>query len=440
MRAGSKIVSVLGAGIFLAGCSGTEGGSDASPNQSVGGAGVGGSTTAVVPAVGGATQTNGQSGLGGRSVSGTTSNRGATVGGTQAKGGSSNDGSDAEGGSTSEGGTTSIAQTTSNGGAISSRGSTTKSGNTSKGGATGSTGSTVVGGTSSKGGPSSKGGTATTVGGTSSTNGTSSKGGTTNTGGSSGGATSTSVEGTSDAKPSTGCGKTPTLKSGTITLGSRNYILKLPQNYDATRPYRLILGLHGYGGSSTNIQSEKYFGLEPLSNGSTIFIAPNAVSGNWNASTDVTFVDDILKQVEADLCIDTSRIMLEGFSQGAAMSWSIACTSKNVFRAVIGHSGGGVANPTSCKAVAYLGSLGLGESGNSQKTQTDQFAKWNGCTIETLPTAAKGTHVCTNYNGCPALAPVRWCSYDGGHTSAPTDSGQGTSWMPKEVWAFVSNF
>lgn len=436
MRAGARIVSVLGAGIFLAGCNGTDGGSDASPNQSVGGTGVGGSTT--VPVVGGATQTNGQSGLGGRSVSGTSSNRGGTGAGTQAKGGSSVDG--AEGGSTADGGTTSVVQSTSNGGAISSKGSTTKSGNPSKGGATGSTGSAVIGGTSSKGGSSSKVGTTTTVGGTSSTDGISSKGGTTSSGGSSGGATSTSGGGTSDAKPSTGCGKAATLKSGTITLGSRNYILKLPQNYDASHPYRLILGLHGYGGSSTNIQSEKYFGLEPLSNGSTIFIAPNAVSGNWNASTDVTFVDDILKQVEADLCIDTSRIMLEGFSQGAAMSWSIACTGKNVFRAVIGHSGGGVANPTSCKAVAYLGSLGLGESGNSQKTQTDQFAKWNGCTIENLPTAAKGTHVCTNYNGCPALAPVRWCSYDGGHTSAPTDSGQGTSWMPKEVWAFVSNF
>lgn len=437
MRAGAKIVSVLGAGILLAGCSGSEGGSDATPSQSVGGAGVGGSTTAVV--AGGATQTKGQSGLGGRSASVTSSNRGGTVAATQAKGGSSADGSDAEGGSATEGGTSSIVQTTTNGGTISSRDSTAKSGNPSKGGATTSSGSAVVGGTSSKGGSSSsKGGATTAVGGTSTTGGISSKGGTTTTGGSSPGSTSTSGGG--DATPSTGCGKTATLKSGTITLGSRNYILKLPTNYDSSHPYRLILGLHGYGGSSTGTQSEKFFGLEPLSNGSTIFIAPNAVGGSWSASTDVTFVDDILKQVEADLCIDTSRILLEGFSQGAAMSWSIACTSKNVFRAVIGHSGGGVANPTSCKPVAYFGSLGLGESGNSQKTQTDQFAKWNGCTIETLPTAPKGSHVCTNYNGCPAPDPVRWCSYDGGHTSAPTDSGQSSSWMPKEVWAFVSQF
>lgn len=95
--------------------------------------------------------------------------------------------------------------------------------------------------------------------------------------------------------------------------------------------------------------------------------------------------------------------------------------------ATVKNHGRSVANPTSCRPVAYFGSVGLGESGNSQTTQTDQFAKWNGCTIETLPTAAKGSHVCTSYTGCPALDPVRWCSYDGGHTSAPTDSGQSTS-------------
>ena len=131
---------------------------------------------------------------------------------------------------------------------------------------------------------------------------------------------------------------------------------------------------------------------------------------------------------------------LEGFSQGAAMAWTLACSRPKVFRAVAGHSGGGVANPSTCQPVAYLGSLGLSEGGNSQKTQTDQFAKWNGCTIETLPTAPSGGHVCTDYKGCPAGYPVRWCSYDGGHTPSPNDAGKNTSWMPSEVWPFLSQF
>jgi predicted esterase len=131
--------------------------------------------------------------------------------------------------------------------------------------------------------------------------------------------------------------------------------------------------------------------------------------------------------------------MLEGFSQGAAMSWTLACGLPGVFRAAVGHSGGGVANPSNCDPIAYFGSLGQQENGG-QTTQTDQFARWNDCTIDTMPKAPSGGHLCSDYQGCSAGHPVRWCPYDGGHTPSPTDSGQSSSWMPKEVWPFLSQF
>jgi hypothetical protein len=88
-------------------------------------------------------------------------------------------------------------------------------------------------------------------------------------------------------------------------------------------------------------------------------------------------------------------------------------------------------------SVAYLGSLGTQE-GNGQNTQTDQFAKANGCTIETLPRAETGKHVCTPYKGCKEGFPVTWCSFDGGHGFEPRDSGASSSWMPQAVWDFLS--
>ena len=44
-----------------------------------------------------------------------------------------------------------------------------------------------------------------------------------------------------------------------------------------------------------------------------------------------------------DPCIDTSRVELEGFSQGGAMAWNLACLRPGTFRAAVGHSSGGLA-------------------------------------------------------------------------------------------------
>jgi poly(3-hydroxybutyrate) depolymerase len=161
----------------------------------------------------------------------------------------------------------------------------------------------------------------------------------------------------------------------------------------------------------------------------------------WNATTDLLFTDEVLKAVEAELCIDTSRVFLEGFSQGAAMVRVLGCQRPGVFRGLVCHSAGGLGMPSSCKPIPYFGSLGLTDiMPNSQATQTDPFAKWNGCTIETLPMATTGKHVCTPYKGCPAEDPVTWCSYDGGHDYRPKDSGASSSWMPSAVWPFITQF
>src|ERR687894_619838 len=52
---------------------------------------------------------------------------------------------------------------------------------------------------------------------------------------------------------SAGCGKSPTLTSGPRTIQSggttRNFILRIPANYDNNRPYRLFFGFHWNGGT-----------------------------------------------------------------------------------------------------------------------------------------------------------------------------------------------
>jgi poly(3-hydroxybutyrate) depolymerase len=194
--------------------------------------------------------------------------------------------------------------------------------------------------------------------------------------------------------------------------------------------------LHGANGNLAE-NGKDNFGLWTLSKDSTIFVTLGAVSGLWSGARDLEYAKAVLMKVEDELCIDTSKVVLEGFSQGGAMSWFLTGSLPGVFRAVVGHSGGGVSPIPALSPVAYLGTMGTQESATAQKTQSDQFAKVNGCTIETLPTAATGKHVCTPYKGCMDAFPVTWCSYDGGHGFQDTDSGSNSTWVPAAVWEFL---
>ena len=73
----------------------------------------------------------------------------------------------------------------------------------------------------------------------------------------------------------------------------------------------------------------------------------------------------------------------------------LACGSPGIFRAAVGHSRGGLTAPTTCQPIPYLGSLGLSDvAGNSQATQTDPFAKWDGCAIaDVAHRALRGPHL-----------------------------------------------
>jgi poly(3-hydroxybutyrate) depolymerase len=327
-------------------------------------------------------------------------------------------------------------------GGVSSGGTST--GGTSTGGSVAPSGGSGGGGTSNAGANHGDGGGS--VGGRGGTSGAAGTTGGGNPGGGAGGSAGTG--GTNGATMSGGCNKAPpTLKSATVNQAtpvntimvggqSREFLTRWPTTYDNKTAYPLHIGLHGANGNISE-NGKDNFGLWSLAKDSTIFVTLGAVGGLWSATSDLAYADAVLKQVESELCIDTSKVVLEGFSQGGAMSWYLTGSRPGVFRAVIGHSGGGVQGIPALSPVAYLGSLGTAE-GNGQNTQTDQFAKANGCTIDTLPRADTGKHVCTPYKGCKDGFPVTWCSYDGGHGFQDTDSGSNTSWVPAAVWEFLT--
>ncbi|MET8850712.1 cellulose binding domain-containing protein [Amycolatopsis sp. NPDC004625] len=266
------------------------------------------------------------------------------------------------------------------------------------------------------------------------------------------------------AASTAGCGKAPTSTSGTRTIQtggkSRTYILRIPDGYDRSHPYRLIFGFHWLGGTSTDVDTGRtvqtgtwaYYGLQRLANNSAIFVAPQGFNNGWanSGGEDVTFVDDIIRQLEGDLCVDTTQLFAVGFSYGAAMSYSLACSRATVFRAVAVQSGGQLSGcGGGTQPIAYLGVHGIRDSVlniSGGRSLRDTFVRANGCTAQNPPEPAQGslTHRVTSYAGCRAGYPVQWAAFDEGHIAAPQDGATGDSgprtWVPALVWQFFSQF
>jgi len=275
---------------------------------------------------------------------------------------------------------------------------------------------------------------------------------------------------------SSGCGKAPTIASSNynnghhiaITVGSmaREYILNVPTNYDNTKPYKFVIAYHELNGNDDEMYKNQYYHLLPLSNNTTIFVAPNGQLNNVNCTsasncgwpnpngTDMAFADALVSQIEQNFCVDTNRIFATGWSYGASMSEQTACdrplageTKGWGVRAIAVYSVAYLSNTDNCKAstahpVAYYASHGTNDtvlqySGGVSIAQT--WAAADACTAQT-PTQATGNHVCTNYMGCSAGYPVEFCSFVGPHTPDPTDSGQSKSWEYQNVWNFLSQF
>ncbi|TQJ92203.1 poly(3-hydroxybutyrate) depolymerase [Streptomyces sp. SLBN-31] len=261
-----------------------------------------------------------------------------------------------------------------------------------------------------------------------------------------------------------GCGKAPALTSGTHTIQSggqtRSYILRVPAGYDRNHPHRLIFGFHWRGGTAGDVDSGgtdgynwSYYGLRRLADGAnngTIFVAPQGIGNGWanSGGQDLAFVDAMVSQIEAGLCVDTTQLFAAGFSYGGAMSYALACSRATVFRAVAVYSG---ANLSGCNGgnqpIAYMGLHGIRDNVlpiSLGRQLRDTFVRTNGCTPQNPPEPAYGslTHTITAYSGCRSGYPVVWAAFDGaGHDPGPIDGSTGDgwrTWTSAVVWQFFT--
>lgn len=370
-----------------------------------------------------------------------TATGGATVAQRDTRGTSATDGGSANSKAPATGGKAAEASTRATGGRVAetAAGGSSSAASSRTSSKTEATGGKANGVSSSAGGKSAS--TATSAGGT----------GGNATGGTSGDA--------SLAIKSPGCGKTaPYSGQQTKTLNvsgtDRSYIVRLPDNYDASHAYRLILSIHCLNGTASGVASGspgagyEYYGLWKLAAGSTIFVAPQGINNSW-PSGNVPFLKALISELENNLCIDTSRVFAEGFSMGGSMSYALACEIPDMIRGVAVHSGGPMSGCNKKnKPVAYFMTHGTKDSVCTYPgygvPQIADFASINGCQSMDIPNTLKPTDgsgmtpVCADYQGCQDGYPTRACIFVGDHTPSP--GGESKTWVPAETWKFITQF
>jgi polyhydroxybutyrate depolymerase len=123
----------------------------------------------------------------------------------------------------------------------------------------------------------------------------------------------------------------------------REYLLWVPENYDGITPLPLVIGFHGTNddidtimknSNSKNIADENgYFFLMPqaleLEDGNIKFNIKFQSEPN-----DISFVNALLITLTANYKIDQSRIFAQGFSNGAAFTYYLACELPNKIAAI----------------------------------------------------------------------------------------------------------
>jgi poly(3-hydroxybutyrate) depolymerase len=254
-----------------------------------------------------------------------------------------------------------------------------------------------------------------------------------------------------------GCGASAWPASGTFNINvagtPREYIVTLPTNYAATKPYKLIFAWHGLGGSAAQVAGQggfggfgasyAYYGLQAMADNTVIFVSgqgldPYDAGAGWpnRNDEDIAFTKAMLQWLQSKYCIDDKHIFSVGMSYGGIMSDTVGCEMGDVVRAITPMSGEGPYSYFGAKPC--VGEVAVWMSHGNQDTTVPFEAgvasrnHWIAANHCGSVTKAVGPGTCVEYQGCDQGYPVDWCEFDGGHT-IPSFATQG-------IWSFLSRF
>ena len=268
------------------------------------------------------------------------------------------------------------------------------------------------------------------------------------------------------AVASAGCTSTPaptTADAITFNTGAKSgyYFMEVPPASSKGSPVPLVLNLHGYEEPASIQDSGSGLPAFGTTHGFYVVTPQLDESGlpRWDfspGSADVTWISDLLTQVEKTRCIDERRVYATGLSMGAYTTSSLACQLSGRLGAVapvagiqaypwckatrpvpviafhgdadpilafsggLGPAGKALPNPDGTGTIGDTNSQGSNlrdaQSLKSIPTQAAEWAKRNGCGTPATTTMASSDTSKISYP-CPADASVElYVVHGGGHS------------------------
>lgn len=223
----------------------------------------------------------------------------------------------------------------------------------------------------------------------------------------------------------------------------REYLLYVPASYDPARPTPLVITLHGFAQwpdhqrqlSGWNDLADEH-GFLVVYPAGTRFPLRWRAGGRANPvdpAPDITFIADLIDTLAAEYHLDPARIYANGLSNGAGMSFVLACALSDRIAAVglvggaYGYAWEQCAPPRPVPAIVFHGTedpivpfTGGGDSGYAAglpdiATWVGTLAAHNGCATAPRALPASGAVSGVAYTGCAADV-VFYTVAGGGHT------------------------
>ena len=200
----------------------------------------------------------------------------------------------------------------------------------------------------------------------------------------------------------------------------------LPTGYQPGKAYPLVFLFHGCGGADNNVP------MQNVTNDQAILIKGAGINnGCWDQGqdgVDVTFFDQMLTAVEAQSCVDTSRVFAVGYSSGSWLVNSLDCVRPDKLRGAASVSGM-VQGTHDCKGriarIFVHDDMDPNNNISGSYQERDRLIGVNHCMNTTMPSDPSP---CVSYQGCDAGYPLSFCKTTGKGHDRRDDLAPGAFW------------